>query len=99
MPTYIYKCHKCGKVFEYRQRITADALTNCPMEICDQKIKGEGQVERQISKNIGLIFNGKGFYETDYKHSHTSAPAAVSNHSGNCACCASSDSCSSVANN
>lgn len=66
MPTYEYKCKKCGKVFEWEQRITEDALTKCPKEICEAEEKGEGEVFRMISKNVGLIFNGKGFYLTDY---------------------------------
>lgn len=75
MPTYLYKCKTCGKEFEYQQRITADALTHCPEEICESQNKGQGIVERKISKNIGLVFNGKGFYLTDYVHKNDKAPS------------------------
>lgn len=66
MPIYDYKCNKCGRVFEYQQRISENALTTCPPEICEQKANGNGEVERIISKNIGLVFKGSGFYLTDY---------------------------------
>lgn len=72
MPVYDYKCLKCGKEFEYQQRITDNALEYCPPEICEQEIKGQGKVERQISKNIGLVFKGTGFYLTDYVHKNNS---------------------------
>jgi len=66
MPTYEYKCKTCGKEFEILQRITEDSLKYCPVVICDKEIKGEGEVERMISKNVGLVFKGTGFYLTDY---------------------------------
>ena len=72
MPVYDYKCNTCGKTFEYKQRIVEDSLKKCPVEICEQDEKGLGDVERVISKNIGLVFNGKGFYITDYVHKNNS---------------------------
>ena len=68
MPLYEYKCLTCGKTFEIKQSIKDKALTICPEEICQNELKGQGIVERQISKNIGLVFNGSGFYVTDYVH-------------------------------
>ena len=59
MPTYEYKCTKCGKRFEELQSITAPPLKKCP--------KCGGKPERQMSGGAGLIFKGTGFYETDYK--------------------------------
>lgn len=56
MPTYDYRCDQCG-AFEVKQRITEDALTNCPT--CG------GEVKRLISKNVGIVFKGSGFYCTD----------------------------------
>ncbi|MEA1960141.1 MAG: zinc ribbon domain-containing protein [Bacillota bacterium] len=56
MPVYDYKCEKCG-CFEKTQRITEDALTECPT--CG------GPVQRLISKNVGIVFKGGGFYSTD----------------------------------
>jgi putative FmdB family regulatory protein len=56
MPTYDYKCENCGR-FEKMQRITEDALKECP--------KCGGRVERLISKNVAVVFKGSGFYKTD----------------------------------
>ncbi len=56
MPVYDYKCEECGR-FEYTQRITEDALTVCPQ--CGH------QVQRLISKNVGVVLKGSGFYKTD----------------------------------
>ncbi|ADI01433.1 MAG TPA: transcriptional regulator [Syntrophothermus lipocalidus] len=56
MPVYDYKCQHCGK-FEIVQRITAPPLEECPT--CG------GKVERLISRNVGIVFKGPGFYTTD----------------------------------
>lgn len=95
MPTYLYKCRTCGKEFEYNQRITEDALTTCPLEICEQEEKGKGMVDRRISKNIGLMFNGSGFYLTDYGKKHSSAATAThkSHETAPCSKCEHSKSC------
>ena len=74
MPTYDYKCKTCGKEFEYFQKITDEPLSHCPNEICTCQEKGKGEVFRKISKNIGLVFNGSGFYLTDYAKKHSSRP-------------------------
>lgn len=80
MPTYEYKCKTCGKEFEYMQKITDEPLTNCPEELCENEKRGMGMVERKISKNIGLVFNGSGFYLTDYAHKHHSSSNNNSSH-------------------
>jgi len=73
MPIYEYKCEKCGKVFEYQQRITDPPLEFCPPEICENsEHKGQGKVHRLISKGVGLIFKGNGFYITDYARKNSS---------------------------
>jgi putative FmdB family regulatory protein len=59
MPTYEYRCRKCGKKFEKYQQITEPPVTSCPF--C------KGQVERLISGGSGLLFKGSGFYITDYR--------------------------------
>jgi len=56
MPVYDYRCQNCGK-FEIMQKITAPPLEECPT--CG------GKVERLISRNIGIVFKGSGFYTTD----------------------------------
>ena len=66
MPIYDYKCDKCGKEFEFLQNITDEPLATCPDDVCESKVKGKGEVHRIFSKNVGLIFKGTGFYQTDY---------------------------------
>jgi putative FmdB family regulatory protein len=59
MPTYEYKCPKCGTRFEKFQRITSKPGAPCP--------KCGAKAERLISGGHGIVFKGSGFYETDYK--------------------------------
>ncbi|MCK9222086.1 MAG: zinc ribbon domain-containing protein [Limnochordia bacterium] len=66
MPTYEYKCSKCGR-FEQEQRITDPALEKCPT--CGEPVK------RLISHNVNIIFKGPGFYVTD---SRKETPASSS---------------------
>jgi putative FmdB family regulatory protein len=57
MPLYEYKCRRCGKTFEVRQKFADDPLkvhTECG-----------GQVARVISAPA-LVFKGTGWYVTDY---------------------------------
>ena len=61
MPTYEYKCKKCGNAFEKFQSITADPIEKC--KNCD------GEVYRLISKNGNFILKGSGYYSTDNRNS------------------------------
>ena len=61
MPTYEYKCKKCGNTFEKFQSITADPIKKC--KGCD------GEVYRLISKNGNFILKGSGYYSTDNRNS------------------------------
>ncbi|HCL90718.1 MAG TPA: FmdB family transcriptional regulator [Candidatus Atribacteria bacterium] len=61
MPTYEYKCKKCGNVFEKFQSITAKPIKKC--QSCD------GEVYRLISKNGNFILKGSGYYSTDNRNS------------------------------
>jgi putative FmdB family regulatory protein len=65
MPTYEYQCKKCGHKFEKLQKMTDDPVKKCP--------ECKGVVARMIGAGAGIIFKGKGFYQTDYKCS--GAPA------------------------
>lgn len=61
MPTYEYKCTKCGHTFEAFQSIKDEPLSRCP--------KCKSAVRRVINGGMGVIFKGSGFYTTDYKKS------------------------------
>jgi putative FmdB family regulatory protein len=73
MPTYEYK-REDGSTFEYEQRITDDALTECPTT--GQKVK------RLISGGAGLVFKGSGFYLTDYARKSSSPSTSGGSDSG-----------------
>ncbi len=60
MPTYDYRCKKCGYSFEVFQSMLSEPIKDCPR--CKT-----GRVERLITAGAGIIFKGSGFYETDYK--------------------------------
>jgi len=57
MPTYEYRCDKCGDEFEAIQRITDDPLKSCS--------KCGGKVQRLIAAT-NFILKGSGWYKTDY---------------------------------
>ncbi|MBX3043981.1 MAG: zinc ribbon domain-containing protein [Candidatus Kapabacteria bacterium] len=89
MPVYDYKCNTCGQVFEYKQSMSDNALTNCPEDICKSEVKGQGSVQRILSKNVGLVFKGTGFYQTDYTSKGKDSSDPGSTHgcaSGACGC-------------
>lgn len=59
MPTYEYKCTKCGHTFEAFQSMMDKPLSKCP--VC------KSAVRRVINGGMGVIFKGSGFYSTDNK--------------------------------
>lgn len=61
MPTYEYKCTRCGYVFERFQSIKEPPYTKCP--------ECNGLVKRLIGAGSGILFKGSGFYITDYRTS------------------------------
>lgn len=67
MPTYEYRCTKCGHSFEEFQSITASPITFCP--------ECEGRVERVITGGVGFLLKGTGFYQTDYRSDKYKADA------------------------
>jgi putative FmdB family regulatory protein len=58
MPLYDYKCSACGVVREHRQKISDEALTECP--------ECGGEYKRIIT-SVGIIFKGSGFHINDYR--------------------------------
>ncbi len=75
MPTYEYRCEKCGHAFEEFQSITAKPVKKCPK--C-----GKLAVKRLISAGVGIIFRGSGFYETDYRSEQYNAAAKKDSEAG-----------------
>jgi putative FmdB family regulatory protein len=76
MPTYDYKCLKCGREFQEFQKMSDKPGAKCP--------KCGGKAERQMSAGGGLVFKGSGFYLTDYgRNAHRkSGPAEKKSESG-----------------
>ncbi|MGE5560566.1 MAG: FmdB family zinc ribbon protein [Chloroflexota bacterium] len=67
MPTYEYKCDRCG-VFEYRQSFSDPTLERCPT--CGSPVK------RMISRNVNVIYKAAGFYVSDHRSSEYKASAS-----------------------
>jgi putative FmdB family regulatory protein len=61
MPTYEYRCHACGHEFETEQRITENALKDCPQ--CNAP-----KLERLISGGA-FHLKGGGWYKDLYASS------------------------------
>lgn len=61
MPTYDYRCTKCGHTFSIEQSMLDKPLTRCR--------KCRGKLEKMLPRSINLIFKGSGFYVTDYRKS------------------------------
>jgi putative FmdB family regulatory protein len=60
MPTYQYRCGKCGEQFELWQSIHDDALTAHP---------GCGGPVIKVLAPAGIVLKGPGFYRTDSRSS------------------------------
>jgi putative FmdB family regulatory protein len=59
MPTYDYRCPKCGHRFELFHAITDETPKRCP--------KCRTKAGRVPSGGAGLLFKGSGFYITDHR--------------------------------
>jgi putative FmdB family regulatory protein len=59
MPTYLYRCPRCGREFQKFHKMTARVRPKCP--------ECGATAERKITGGAGLHFKGSGFYVTDYK--------------------------------
>lgn len=83
MPTYEYECEDCGYFFNKFQGIMEDPIKSC--EKCG------GKVKKLIGSGAGIIFKGKGFYQTDYKSTKkpcdaTSEKSSSCENIGSCPC-------------
>ncbi len=61
MPTYSYRCTKCGHQFDAFHSMSAEPIRICPKENCS------GAVEKLFGTGAGILFKGSGFYQTEYK--------------------------------
>ncbi len=59
MPTYDYRCRKCGHVFELFHSMRDEGVKRCP--------RCRGRALRVPASGVGLLFKGSGFYITDYR--------------------------------
>src|SRR5687768_17827962 len=58
MPTYTYRCQKCGEEFERFQSMSDPPVKRCPT--C------KGKVQRTFHP-VGIVLKGSGFHKTDYR--------------------------------
>ncbi len=69
MPTYEYRCTKCGQHVEAVQSFTDDPLTECA--VCGGEL-------RKVFAPVGIVFKGSGFYKTDSRSTSSSTRAKES---------------------
>jgi putative FmdB family regulatory protein len=59
MPIYAYKCDSCGFAKDVLQKMSDDALTDCPS--C-----GKAEFKKQVTA-AGFQLKGSGWYVTDFR--------------------------------
>ena len=59
MPIYAYKCDACGFAKDVLQKMSEDALTECPS--C-----GKSEFKKQVTA-AGFQLKGSGWYVTDFR--------------------------------
>src|SRR5215475_187888 len=77
MPTYEYACSSCHHEWEAEQSIKEAPLTECPT--CHEQT-----ARRQISRGVGFILKGGGWY-SDLYSSASNKPASKSESDGSSA--------------
>jgi putative FmdB family regulatory protein len=95
MPIYEYRCDNCGHEFDTLQKVSDEALTDCPE--C-----GKATLVKKVSA-AGFRLKGGGWYETDFKSgkkknvagSDSSSSSSSSDSSGSSSSSSSSSSDSS----
>lgn len=58
MPTYTYRCTKCGEEYEVFQSMSDPPLKRC------KKCRG---ALRRTFHPVGIVLKGSGFHRTDYR--------------------------------
>jgi putative FmdB family regulatory protein len=59
VPTYDYRCTKCGHRFEVFHGIKDESVRRCP--------RCKAKAVRVPAGGAGILFKGSGFYITDYR--------------------------------
>jgi len=59
MPIYEYECSRCGHTLEVMQKVSAAALTKCP--VCNKRA-----LHKRVSAGA-FHLKGSGWYVTDFK--------------------------------
>jgi putative FmdB family regulatory protein len=67
MPTYTYRCQKCGHEFERFQSMSDEPVKRC--EKCRSKVQ-------RVFHPVGIAFKGSGFHKTDYRSSGKKSSSA-----------------------
>lgn len=58
MPTYVYECKSCARVFERWQSISEPPVTDCEC--------GAAGTVKRVMQPVGIAFRGEGFHINDY---------------------------------
>lgn len=74
MPIFDYLCQACGHEFETIQKISDDALTDCPQ--C-----GKPELKKMVSAP-SFRLKGGGWYETDFKNGSKKKDTKKKDNSG-----------------
>ena len=69
MPTYTYRCRKCGHEFERFQSMSDDPVKRC--ERCKSKVQ-------RVFHPVGIVLKGPGFHKTDSRSSGKKASSEKS---------------------
>ena len=72
MPTYTYRCQKCGHEFERFQSMSDEPVKRCE--------KCRGKVQR-VFHPVGIVLKGPGFHKTDYRSSSKKSTTSDSSSS------------------
>ena len=83
MPIYAYKCDACGFAKDVLQKMSDDALTDCPS--C-----GKAEFKKQVTA-AGFQLKGSGWYVTDFRGDKNAPATAVPPAAGGASESSSSD--------
>lgn len=72
MPTYVYRCAKCGEETEAVQKMSDPPLKRC--KTCKGALK-------RVFQPVGIVLKGSGFYKTDSRAAAEKKAAAASSSS------------------